>query len=245
MSRYFVQLSFKGSDYHGWQVQPNALSVQEVVEKALSTIFREKIQVVGAGRTDAGVHAKFFVLQFDYSGEIEDYQKLVFRLNGFLPSEIAIRKIREVPADFHARFSALSRTYYYYITTIKNPFATDTAFYYSGKLDIDKMNEAAEILLQTDDFTSFSRLHSDVKTNICKVYRAEWVAEGEMLIFKIRADRFLRNMVRAIAGTLIEVGKGKLMADDFRKIIEMKDRSAAGTSAPAHGLFLMNIEYPD
>lgn len=243
MPRYFVQLSFMGSGYHGWQIQPNALSVQEVVEKAFSTILREEIQVVGAGRTDAGVHAKFFVLHFDCSQEIADFQRLIFRLNGFLPSDIAIQKIWEVSEDDHARFSAVSRTYHYYITTVKNPFTFDTAFYYSGKLDVDKMNETAAILLKTGDFTSFSRLHSDVKTNICKVYHAEWVAEGERLIFKIRADRFLRNMVRAIVGTLLEVGKGKLSADDFRKIIEMKDRGAAGASAPAHALFLVDIEY--
>jgi tRNA pseudouridine38-40 synthase len=244
MHRYFVQLSFKGTAYHGWQIQPNAVSVQEIVEKALSTILREEIAVVGAGRTDTGVHASFYVLHFDASEEIWDGQKLVFRLNNFLPDDIAVQKIWPVSKDAHARFSAVSRTYHYYIATDKNPFQTETVYYYHGKLDVYKMNEAAKLLFEYDDFTSFSRLHTDVKTNLCKIFQAEWVTEGEMLIFKIKADRFLRNMVRAIVGTLLEVGKGKLTLEDFRKIIEKKDRGAAGTSAPAQGLFLVDVEYP-
>jgi len=244
MYRYFAQLSFKGTAYHGWQIQPNAPSVQKTVEKALSTILREEISVVGAGRTDTGVHATFYVLHFNVTEEIWDAQKLVFRLNSFLPADIAFQKIWQVPKDAHARFSAVSRTYYYYITSEKNPFQTETAFYYHGKLDVAKMNEAAQILFEYDDFTSFSRLHTDVKTNLCKIYQAEWMAEGEMLVFKIKADRFLRNMVRAIVGTLLEVGKGKLSLEGFREIIEQKDRKAAGTSAPAQGLFLTYIEYP-
>lgn len=244
MYRYFTQLSFKGTHYHGWQIQPNAVSVQETVEKALSTILREEISVVGAGRTDTGVHASFYVLHFDTSEEIWDSQKLVFRLNSFLPPDIAIQKIWSVPKDAHARFSAVSRTYHYYITTVKNPFQTEIAFYYHGKLDVTKMNEAADILFEYSDFTSFSRLHTDVKTNLCKIFQAGWEMEGEMLVFKIKADRFLRNMVRAIVGTLLEVGKGKLTLEDFRKIIEKKDRKSAGTSAPAQGLFLVDVEYP-
>jgi tRNA pseudouridine38-40 synthase len=245
MHRYFAQLSFKGTQYHGWQIQPNAVSVQETVEKALSTILREEISVVGAGRTDTGVHASFYVLHFDTSEKIWDSQKLVFRLNSFLPPDIAIQKIWSVPKDAHARFSAVSRTYHYYMTTVKNPFQTEIAFYYHGKLDVTKMNEAADILFEYRDFTSFSRLHTDVKTNLCKIFQTEWVKESEMLIFKIKADRFLRNMVRAIVGTLLEVGKGKLTLEDFRKIIEKKDRKSAGTSAPAHGLFLVDIEYSE
>jgi tRNA pseudouridine38-40 synthase len=245
MYRYFAQLSFKGTQYHGWQIQPNAVSVQETVEKALSTILREEISVVGAGRTDTGVHASFYVLHFDTSEKIWDSQKLVFRLNSFLPPDIAIQKIWSVPKDAHARFSAVSRTYHYYMTTVKNPFQTEIAFYYHGKLDVTKMNEAADILFEYRDFTSFSRLHTDVKTNLCQIFQTEWVKESEMLIFKIKADRFLRNMVRAIVGTLLEVGKGKLTLEDFRKIIEKKDRKSAGTSAPAHGLFLVDIEYSE
>jgi tRNA pseudouridine38-40 synthase len=245
MHRYFVQISFKGTQYHGWQIQPNAVSVQETVEKALSTILREEISVVGAGRTDTGVHASFYVLHFDTSEEIWDNQKLVFRLNRFLPPDIAIQKIWSVSKDAHARFSAISRTYHYYITTEKKPFQTETAFYYHGKPDVVKMNEAAKLLFEYDDFTSFSRLHTDVKTNLCKIYQSEWVTEGEMLVFKIKADRFLRNMVRAIVGTLLEVGKGKLTLEGFRKIMEKKDRGAASTSAPAQGLFLVDVEYPE
>jgi tRNA pseudouridine38-40 synthase len=244
MHRYFAQLSFKGTRYHGWQIQPNAISVQEVLEKALSTILREEISVVGAGRTDTGVHATFYVVHFDISEEMRDCQKLVFRLNSLLPPDIAIQKIWQVPKDVHARFSAVSRTYRYYIATEKNPFQTETAFYYHGKLDKEKMNEAAKILFDYNDFTSFSRLHTDVKTNLCSIYQAEWVTEDEMLIFKIKADRFLRNMVRAIVGTLLEVGKGKLSLEGFRKIIEKKDRGSAGSSAPAQGLFLVDVEYP-
>lgn len=245
MQRYFAQLSFKGTNYHGWQIQPNAPSVQETVEKALSTLLREEISVVGAGRTDTGVHASSYVLHFDVSVKIPDVQKLIFRLNCFLPPYIAFQEIWQVPADKHARFSAISRTYHYYITTEKDPFQTETAFYYHGKLDVLKMNEASKILFEFDDFTSFSRLHTDVKTNLCKIFQAEWFDEGEMLVFKIKADRFLRNMVRAIVGTLLEVGKGKLSLEDFRKIIEKKNRGAAGASAPAHGLFLGDIEYPE
>ncbi|WP_372948223.1 tRNA pseudouridine(38-40) synthase TruA [Mariniphaga sp.] len=244
MHRYFAQLSFKGTAYHGWQIQPNAISVQKVLEKAFSTILREEISVVGAGRTDTGVHASFYVLHFDVSEEIWDAQKLVFRLNSFLPPDIAVQKIWQVSKDAHARFSAISRTYHYYITTEKNPFQTETAYFYHGKLDVDKMNEAAKILFEYKDFTSFSRLHTDVKTNLCKIFHAEWEMEGEMLVFKIKADRFLRNMVRAIVGTLLEVGKAKLTLEGFRKIIEKKDRKAAGTSAPAQGLFLVDIAYP-
>ncbi|WP_372932552.1 tRNA pseudouridine(38-40) synthase TruA [Mariniphaga sediminis] len=245
MYRYFVQLSFKGTRYHGWQVQPNAISVQEVLEKAFSTILREEISVVGAGRTDTGVHASFFVLHFDTENEILDTTKLVFQLNSFLPFDIAIQKIWQVTTEAHARFGALSRTYHYYITTQKNPFHSETAFYYRGNLDVAKMNEAARILLEYDDFTSFSRLHTDVKTNLCKIYRAEWQQEKNRLVFTIRANRFLRNMVRAVVGTLLEVGKGKLSLENFREIIEVKDRGAAGASAPAHGLFLAEVEYPD
>ncbi len=245
MHRYFAQLSFKGTRYNGWQIQPNATSVQETVEKALSTILREEISVVGAGRTDTGVHASYYILHFDVSEEIWNPRKLVFRLNSFLPSDIAFQKIRRVPKDAHARFSAISRTYHYYITSQKNPFKTETAYYYHGDLDLNKMNEAAKVLFEFDDFTSFSRLHTDVKTNFCKIFQAEWVKQEEMLVFRIKADRFLRNMVRAIVGTLLDVGRGKLPLEDFRKIIEKKNRGAAGASAPANGLFLADIEYPE
>jgi tRNA pseudouridine38-40 synthase len=245
MQRYFLQLSYNGTRYFGWQRQPNAISVQEVIEKTLSTVLREEIAVVGAGRTDTGVHASFYVLHFDVVNEIHEPEKLVYHLNRFLPDDIAIRKIWKVDNYLHARFSAISRTYKYFISTEKNPFQTETSFQYTGYLDVDKMNEAGLVLFEFADFTSFSRLHSDVKTNNCKILKAEWYKDGKMLVFTIKADRFLRNMVRAIVGTLLEVGKGKITVDDFRKIIESKDRCAAGTSAPAKGLFLVDIEYPE
>lgn len=245
MKRYFIQLSYKGTNYHGWQIQPNAISVQEVLEKTLSTVLRQKIEVVGAGRTDTGVHASFFVLHFDVNEELNYLENLVYKLNSLLPTDIAIQKIWLVANDLHARFSAVSRTYKYYISTKKNPFKADTSFKYLLPLNIDKMNEAARILAEYEDFTSFSRLHTDVKTNNCKILWAEWEVLNTQLIFTIKADRFLRNMVRAIVGTLLEVGKGKLSLNDFRKIIEAKDRAAAGASAPAKGLFLVDVEYPE
>lgn len=241
--RYFLQFNYKGTNYHGWQVQPNAVSVQEIMEESLSTLLREKISVVGAGRTDTGVHASFFVLHFNIENEITDTNKFIYKLNRFLPPDIAVQRLWKVKPDAHARFDAFSRTYHYYISTAKDPFVTETTYQYTGFLDLDKMNVAAQLLFDFEDFTSFSRLHTDVKTNNCKIYQAEWKKEETQLVFVIKADRFLRNMVRAIVGTLLEVGRGKISIEDFRKIIEKQDRSAAGASAPAHGLFLVDIEY--
>jgi tRNA pseudouridine38-40 synthase len=243
MQRYYVQLSYKGTRYFGWQRQPNAISVQEVMEKTLSVVLREDIAVVGAGRTDTGVHASFYVLHFDVSVEIQDTEKLLYHLNRFLPDDIAIQKIKKVSNDFHARFSAISRTYKYYISRVKDPFTTETSYQFTVLLDIEKMNEAAKTLFEYTDFTSFAKLHTDVKTNNCKIFQAEWAQENNQLVFIIKADRFLRNMVRAIVGTLLEVGKGKITIDDFRKIIESKNRGTAGTSAPPQGLFLVDIGY--
>lgn len=243
MHRYFLQLSYKGTRYFGWQRQPNAVSMQEVIEKTLSTVLREEIAVVGAGRTDTGVHASFYVLHFDVLNEIMEPEKLLYHLNRFLPDDIAIQKIKKVNSDFHARFSAVSRTYKYYISMVKDPFTTDTSYQFTVPLDIEKMNEAAKMLFEYIDFTSFAKLHTDVKTNNCKIFQAEWETEDNQLVFTIKADRFLRNMVRAIVGTLLEVGKDKITVDDFRKIIEKKNRGAAGTSAPPQGLFLVDIGY--
>jgi len=245
LQRYFLQCSYKGTNYHGWQIQPNAISVQEVFEDALSKILREKIAVVGAGRTDTGVHASFFILHFDVNSRINENLDLVYKLNSFLPSDIAVQKIWPVNKELHARFSAVSRTYKYYISTEKNPFNTEYSYKYVKPLDVEQMNKATRLLLNYEDFTSFSRLHTDVKTNNCKILQAEWMMEKKQLIFTIQADRFLRNMVRAIVGTLLEVGKGKLNIHQFREIIEKKDRGAAGASAPAQGLFLVDIEYPE
>jgi len=243
VQRYFLQLSYKGSRYFGWQRQPNEISVQEVLEKALSTVLREDIAVVGAGRTDTGVHASFYVLHFDVSNEIQEPEKLVYHLNRFLPGDIAVQNIKKVNNDFHARFSAASRTYKYFISTVKDPFNTETCYQFTIPLDVEKMNEAAKTLFEYTDFTSFAKLHTDVKTNNCKIFQAEWERNDNQLVFTIKADRFLRNMVRAIVGTLLEIGKGKITGDDFRSIIEMKNRGAAGTSAPPQGLFLVDIGY--
>ncbi len=239
-----VELSFRGTRYFGWQVQPGQLSVQEVLERSFSLFLRHPVSVTGAGRTDTGVHASYFVAHFDAEELPFSPEDTVYKLNRFLPEDISLFTIRPVAPDFHARFSALSRTYRYHITMVKDPFTTDTALYYPRKLDVEKMNEAAAFLLMHTDFTSFSKLHTDVKTNLCRIEKAFWERAGDKLIFTITADRFLRNMVRAIVGTLLEVGKGKLPVAGFEEVILKKDRGAAGTSAPAHGLFLTGISYP-
>ncbi len=245
LQRYFIQLSYNGTNYHGWQVQPNATTVQETIEKGLSTILREKIAAVGAGRTDTGVHASFFVAHFDSQKDNLSHPDFTYKLNSFFPADIAVQKIWKVPADAHARFDAISRTYHYYITTQKDPFGIQASYKYLLPLDLEAMNEAAKTLLGYSDFTSFSRLHTDVKTNNCKIYAAQWEKKGQQLVFSIKADRFLRNMVRAVVGTLLDVGKRKLTVEDVKQIIEKKDRGVAGASAPAEGLFLTHIEYPD
>ncbi len=243
MQRYFIQLSYNGAAYHGWQIQPSGISVQEVLNAALSRILRTDINVTGAGRTDAGVHASMMIAHFDMNIPIADTNKLTANLNSLLPDDIAIQRLWPVANDMHARFSAKSRTYRYQITLNKNPFVVGSATRIIGNLDFDSMNLAAEKILSYTDFTSFSKLHTDVKTNNCHVMQAHWAKEGELWVFTIQADRFLRNMVRAIVGTLLEVGRRKLTVDEFCQIIERKDRCAAGTSAPAQGLFLCDIEY--
>lgn len=244
IKRYFIYLSYKGTAYHGWQKQQNATSVQEVLETALSKMLRQEIEVVGAGRTDTGVHSSFYAAHLDYQGDKDiTSNDFIYHLNAVLPKDIAISNIEAVAPDLHARFSAVEREYKYYITTVKDPFKIETAFYYSAPLDIEKMNEAAAMLLTYDDFTSFAKLHTDTKTNICDVREAHFEQKGDTIVFTIRADRFLRNMVRAIVGSLIDVGKGNLTPQDFKTIIEAKDRSKASSSAYAHGLFLTNVIY--
>ncbi|MDR3327700.1 MAG: tRNA pseudouridine(38-40) synthase TruA [Prevotellaceae bacterium] len=240
--RYFVELSYSGKNYSGWQAQKNAKSVQGVLENALSTVLRTEIQVVGAGRTDTGVHAKFMTAHFDFAEKF-DNQRLVNQLNGFLPKDIAVDKVIKVKNDAHARFDAVRRTYKYFLCQNKNPFLEGFALFFSQKLDFEKMNRAANILLDYQDFTSFSKLHSDVKTNNCTVFQAKWEHSGEVWVFTIQANRFLRNMVRAIVGTLLMIGTGKVSIEQFRQIIEAKDRGKAGSSAPAHGLYLVDILY--
>lgn len=245
MQRYFIQLSYDGTAYHGWQIQPNGISVQEMVEKKLSVVARETVMVTGAGRTDAGVHASFFVAHFDVENEQLDNEKIIYSLNNLLPPDIAVQNIYKVYPEAHARFDALSRTYKYYLVKTKDPFSRQYAAKEPRDPNLEKMNEAARKLFDYEDFTSFSRLGTDVKTNICKIAVAEWITWNNGFIFTIRADRFLRNMVRAIVGTLLEVGFDKISIEEFCSIIERKDRCAAGASVPAKGLFLVDIGYPE
>lgn len=243
-TRYFLYLSYLGTGYMGWQVQPGKATIQGILENALSTILQEKIGCTGAGRTDSGVHAAFFVAHFDSAAEgLENRENFLFRLNRFLPPEIAVNQVRRVRNGSHARFDALSRTYEYTISKSKNPFTRNTSWFRHGSLDIERMNRACSLLMEYNDFTSFSRLHSDVKTNNCLISEATWVSSGELIIFRITADRFLRNMVRAIVGTMIEIGTGSLEPEEIKVIIEARDRSRAGKSARAEGLSLVNISY--
>lgn len=245
MTRYFIFLSFRGTAYNGWQIQPGKHTVQGVLTKALSTVLASQTAVTGAGRTDTGVHASFFCAHFDaLRGDLDSDSQLLYNLNGILPDDIAVSRIVKVKPEANARFDALSRTYMYTVTSVKDPFCADTAWLLYWQLDIEKMNEAASILLKHSDFTSFSRLHGSNKTNICRVTHARWHREADKLIFSITADRFLRNMVRAVVGTLIPAGRGKLSVNDFEAILQGKNRGLAGQSAPAHGLSLTAIEYP-
>lgn len=243
--RYFFYLSYKGTAYHGWQIQPNGISVQEVLEKALSTILRIETHITGAGRTDTGVHAKLMVAHSDVEMPKVDLNTFALKLNSILPNDISVSKLVKVHPEAHARFDAISRTYEYHVSLNKNVFMHDYAMRLFSVPDFQLMNKAAEILKEYADFTSFSKLHTDVKTNNCKIIKAEWTWNENSAVFTIEADRFLRNMVRAITGTLLEVGKGKMTVPEFRKVIEMKDRCKAGTSLPAKGLFLTHIDYPD
>ena len=243
MSRYFIELSFKGTRYFGWQVQPGQPTVQETLERVFSTFLREQVSITGAGRTDTGVHASFYVAHFETQVLPCHPEDLVYKLNRFLPKDIALHRIYPVAPDAHARFSATSRTYRYFINRKKNPFTVETAWEYLLPLQVDLMNKAAALLLKHSDFTSFSKLHTDVKTNNCRISKALWEDKGNQLIFTITADRFLRNMVRSIVGTSLEVGKGHLTPEGFEEIILKKDRCAAGMSVPAEGLFLTDIIY--
>lgn len=245
-TRYFLYISYRGTSYHGWQIQPGAVTIQKTLDDCLSLILGEKITTTGAGRTDTGVHACFFCAHIDcFHDNLDNKKDLLFRINRFLPKDISVNKIRKVKPDAHARFSAISRTYCYNITRVKDPFLEDLSWYLYGDLDVSLMNQACRILEGHIDFTSFSRLHTDVKTNNCKIFYSEWKDEGNKLTFTITADRFLRNMVRSIVGTMIEVGQGKLNLDDFNAIIDARNRCKARQSAPARGLFLTEIEYPE
>jgi len=244
MKRYFIYLAYNGTNYCGWQNQPNGISVQQKIEEALQTLLRKPLPITGAGRTDAGVHARLMVAHFDWEDEVVDLPFLTERLNCLLPFDISIQKIAPVLPDAHARFDALSRTYKYYIREAKDPFAYPFYYRITSPLDFEKMNEAAAVLLEYTDFTSFSKLHTDVKTNNCKIMQASWKRDEADWTFTIQANRFLRNMVRAIVGTLLEVGREKLSLDGFQQVVESKNRGKAGTSVPGNALFLTDIEYP-
>lgn len=251
--RYFIQLSYDGTGYHGWQVQPNGVSVQEVLQKALSTLLRQPTEVTGAGRTDAGVHASMMVAHFDWPADHEgegceemplDCTQLTYKLNRLLPPDVAVQAVRPVGPEMHARFSATRRTYHYYIHTRKDPFLRGYSWQVNVPLDFALMNEAAQVLLEYSDFTSFSKTGTDVKTNICQLTEARWeqLKPGEWR-FTVSANRFLRNMVRAIVGTLVEVGRHRMTISQMRHAIEAKDRQRTGESVPGHALYLTNIEY--
>lgn len=241
--RYFVTFSYDGSRYHGWQIQPNGDTVQARLQEALSLLLRREILVTGAGRTDAGVHARMMVAHFDCDMEI-DGQQMTYKLNKLLPHDIAVKLVKRVPDDMHARFSATSRMYRYYLHTEKNPFLCNTSCELHYPLDFDMMNKAAKALMEYEDFGAFCKSHADVKTTLCRVTVAEWCQmSATSWYFEIRANRFLRNMVRAVVGTLIDVGRGRVSMDDFRKIVEGKKRTDAGESMPAHALFLEDITY--
>lgn len=246
-NRYFLKLSYTGTNYHGWQKQPNSISVQEKVEEALSTILCNKTGVVGAGRTDTGVHAREFYAHFDAEHDAESLQsiQLQYKLNSLLPPDIAVHDIIAVQPGAHARFSALSRSYMYYICTRKDPFLDGFSWQFTRELDIEALEQASRRLMEHDDFSSFARSNTQVSTHICAVYEATWTRYKNTLVFKITANRFLRNMVRAIVGTLVDVGLKKLTPDGFNQIILDRDRRSAGYSAPACGLYLTEIQYPD
>ncbi len=239
--RYRLDLSYFGLDFHGWQRQPNAVTVQQTIENAFKIVFKDQVELYGCGRTDTGVHAREFTAHFD--SDVIYTENNLRKLNSYLPYSISLKSLEITESDFHARFDAKSRTYNYQILTQKNPFYKNFAWYIQHNLDVDSMNKCAEVLFDYVDFTSFSKLHTDVKTNNCRLTHAKFSLHGDLLVFEIIADRFLRNMVRAIVGTLVDVGKGKIDVEDFKRIIESKDRAKAGQSAPAEGLFLMEIKY--
>ena len=239
-----MRLSYRGAGFHGWQIQPNDNSVQETIEKAMATVLRHPVAITGAGRTDTGVNARMMVAHFDVDTPIADTALLVRSLNGIVGRDIAIYTIFPVHDDAHARFDATSRTYKYFAHTLKSPFLYPLSWQCRPDLDFDMMNQAADRIMDYRDFTSFSKLHTDVKTNNCVVTRAHWDRVGEQWVFTITADRFLRNMVRAVVGTLVEVGLHRISIDDFCRIIEQRDRCKAGTSMPPHPLFLWDITYP-
>lgn len=242
--RYFVDISYKGTSFHGWQKQPNAITVQGEIEKAFSLILREEVSFTASGRTDAGVHAMQQIAHLDCNQEI-DNEKFEFKINSFLHKDFSINSIRKVTANAHARFDAIERTYHYFINKKKSPFSQGLSWYNRKNLNLKKMNEATEFLLTYKDFTSFSKLNTDTPHNLCDIKFAHWQEEEDQLKFVITANRFLRGMVRAVVGTMVDIGIGKITVDDFSEIIQAKDRKVAGSNAPSDGLFLAKIKYPE
>ncbi len=243
MTRYFFEISYNGTPYYGWQQQVGQVSIQEVLQKELKKIFQQQeIEIVGCGRTDKGVHAKQFFFHVDFTYEIET-ENLAYKLNKMLPNSISVARIFSVNSDLHARFSAKKRTYRYFIHHQKDPFLSEFSTYIQHKVDLSIMNESCKYLLGKQDFSSFAKIHTDVKTHICTVYHAQWIEQENQLIFEISADRFLRNMVRAIVGTMLDIGTNKLTSDNLPEIIAKEDRSAASKSVSANGLFLWKVEY--
>jgi tRNA pseudouridine38-40 synthase len=242
--RYIIECTYRGTNYSGWQIQINALTVQEVIEKALSTLLKYKIDITGSSRTDAGVHAMQQFAHFDMEEEIWDCDNLVYRMNKLLPFDISVQKIDKVTDDYHSRFEAISRKYEYRISRNKNPFQRGLSYEFNGDLNIELMNEACQILFKYIDYQCFSKIHTEVSTFNCTILEAYWKDEPkDLLIFHIKANRFLRGMVRAIVGTLLEVGRGKISVSDFEQIILSRDRKKAGRAVPAEGLFLMEVNY--
>lgn len=240
--RYFIKLAYNGTNYHGWQSQPNASSVQETLNKAVSVVLNSEVNLMGAGRTDTGVHAKEMFAHFDFETQLES-QNLIHKLNSYLPKDIVVYDIIPVQDEAHARFDATKRTYEYHINTFKDAFLQDLSWYFHQKLDIDLMNEASKLLFDHTDFQCFSKVNTDVNTFDCTIFEAHWQQENNKLVFTISANRFLRNMVRAIVGTLVNVGLQKITLEDFNEIIKSKNRDKAGFSVPAHGLYLTKIDY--
>lgn len=247
MTRYFIRLAYDGTRFHGWQRQPNGITVQQALEETLSMMLRSRVELTGAGRTDTGVHAADYYAHFDLPAEIGTVElaDLVYHLNEYLKREVSVLAVFRVHPDLHARFSAIARTYKYFLARDPDPFRRLYTYYYRGPLDVEKMNRAASVLTETRDFTSFSKVDTDTATNICKVSYARWEQEGGELVFTITADRFLRNMVRAVVGTLMQVGAGKLSVDEMQAVVDSRDRARAGDSAPARGLWLWRVEYPE
>jgi tRNA pseudouridine38-40 synthase len=243
--RYFIEFSYKGTAYNGWQKQNNALGVQQVLEEAMQKILRAPIEITGSSRTDTGVHAEQQFAHFDTVNPIQDLQKAVHSLNGLIPYDIAVQRLIPVAEDLNSRFAATYRRYEYRMVHAKNPFLVNLSYLNRSELNVEKMNEAAAFLLIHKDFESFSKIHTSVNNFRCTITEARWFERDGMLIFSVKANRFLRGMVRALVGTLLQVGIGKISVDDFEKIILAKSRKQAGPQAPAEGLFLVEVGYPD